>query len=154
METKKIRKVIPMLAATPEHVINYHGIDYRAAALNIGGYNGYIAIPSEIWSKIEIRNSNDDDYDWRCVYDSVPTEIEYPHGGWTYGEHKKDFAELDRFIPLLDIRKVDTKNYIIIGFDTCHSGDNYKIWTAKTVREEVFRVYDSIQAYIKKHLNK
>lgn len=152
METKKIRKVIPMLAATPEHVINHHGMDCRATALNMGRYNGYIAIPMEMWEKM--RTELDPESDWGCEYDRVPTSIDEPYGGWTYRRQKEDFSTDDRFIPLLDIRKVNTTNYMIIGFDTCHSGDNYKIWTAKTVREEVFRVYESVQVYIKKHFNK
>lgn len=151
METKKIRKVIPMLAATPEHVINYHGMDCRATTLNMGRYNGYIAIPMELWERMKIDIS--ESY-YICEYDKVPIEIDCPHGDWTYGKQEEDFSTNDRFIPLLDIRKVDTTNYMIIGFDTCHYGDNYKIWNAKTVREEVFRVYESIQAYIKKHFNK
>lgn len=152
METKKIRKVIPMLAATPENVIRYAGIDYRASALNIGRYNGYIAIPMEMWERMRIEL--DQESDWGCEYDRVPNEIEFPHGYWTYGKSEKDFSNDDSWIPLLDIRKVDTENYMILGFDTCHSEDNYKIWNAKTVREEVFRVYESVQAYIKKHFNK
>lgn len=151
METKKIRKVIPMLAATPEHVINYHGTNYRASALNIGRYNGYIAIPMEIWERMRTE-INPEAY-YICEYDRVPTSIDPPHGYWTYGEQEEDFSNNDRWIPLLDIRKVNTKNYMIIGFDTCHAGDNYKIWTAKTVREEVFRIYESIQDYIKRNFN-
>lgn len=149
MKTKKIRKIIPMLAATPEHIINYCGIDYRAASLNTGRYNGYIAMPVEIWEKIK-TNIDDLEYEW---YYTVPTEIEKPYGNWTYGELTVDFSTDNRWIPLLDIRKIDTKDYIILGFDTCHMGDNYKKWTAKTVREEVFRIYESIQTYIKNNFN-
>ena len=151
METKKIRKVIPMVAATPEHVINHHGMDCRASALNIGRYNGYIAIPMELWERM--RTELDPESDWDCEYDRVPTSIDKPHGGWTYGRQEEDFSTNDRLIPLLDIHKVDTENYMILGFDTCHRGDNYKIWTAKTVREEVFRVYESVQDYIKRNFN-
>lgn len=145
MKAKKIRKIIPMLAATPEYIINYNDIDYRAASLNTGRYNGYIAMPVEIWDKIKI-NIDDLEYEW---YYTIPTEIEKPHGGWTYGEIIVDFSTDNRWIPLLDIRKVDTKNYVIFGFDTCHMGDNYEKWTAKTVREEVFRIYESIKTYVK-----
>ena len=151
METKKIRKVIPMLDATPEHVIKYGSIDYRASALNIGRYNGYIAIPMEMWERM--RTELDPESYYSCEYDRVPTSIDEPHGGWTYGAQEEDFSIDDRWIPLLDIRKVNTINYMIIGFDTCHFNDNYKIWTAKTVREEVFRVYESVQDYIKRNFN-
>ena len=71
----------------------------------------------------------------------------------TYGAQEEDFSTDNRWIPLLDIRKVNTTNYMVIGFDTCHFNDNYKIWTAKTVREEVFRVYESVQDYIKRNFN-
>ena len=125
---KKIRKVIPMLASSPLY-----------GMAKCGEFNGYIAIPHEIYVKIKSHQN------WH----EIPDIGVYPHGDWTYMKRYKDLAESDNFIPLLDIRKVDTTNYYIIGFDTAHFGDDSNKWNAKTVREHTFELYDAMIKYIK-----
>lgn len=137
---RKVRKCIPMMRKTPD--FNY----------DHGQFNGYIAIPYELWDRMtKVIKFNHPNYgfDTRMHYEMIPTEIYYPHGGFTFGCQYNDFSEDTNFIPMLDIRKVDTRNYFVIGFDTCHAGDTDVEWNAKTVREEVFTLYKSIQDYIK-----
>lgn len=111
-----------------------------------GDYNGYLAIPSELFDKLILPKNEDN---WFVQdYDRMPNIGVFPHGGWTFCKNA-DLNNVKHFIPLLDIRKVDTKNYTIIGFDTCHLGDNSDIWNAKTVREHVFELYDALIDYIK-----
>lgn len=141
---KKIRKIIPMLCKTPQHrILN----KYIGQAENRGQYNGYLAIPIEVWNRIKLNSDEENPYETH--YDLIPNlEIDI-HGGWTYGEIFENFSTDSNFIPLLDIRKVDTTNYMVIGFDTCHINDNYQNWTAKEVREELFKLYDALINYVK-----
>lgn len=78
-----------------------------------GQFNGYLAIPMEIWNKIKLESDPDRIYETN--YDLVPDIGIMAHGWWTYGEQFDDFSTDDAFIPMLDIRKVDTTNYMIIG---------------------------------------
>ena len=144
---KKIRKVIPLLCKTPQHELFNNFREYIGQDKNQGQFNGYLAIPIEIWNKIKLK-SNPENF-FETNYDLIPNIGITPHGWWTYGEQFNDFSTKDRFIPMLDIRKVDTTNYMIIGFDTCHLGDNYDNWTAKAVREHTFELYDALIKYIK-----
>ena len=137
---KPIRKIIPMLAHTP--ILKGTGF----LADKRGDYNGYLAIPSELFDKIILPIDEENPY--LMDYDRMPNIDVYPHGGWTFCENA-DLSNLQTFIPLLDIRKVDTKNYTIIGFDTCHLNDNSDIWNAKTVREHTFELYDALIDFIK-----
>lgn len=137
---KPIRKIIPMLMHTPILVHNNKIITDR------GDYNGYLAIPSELFDKIVLPEDKDNPY--LMAYDRIPDIGVYPHGYWTFCA-TADLNDLNNFIPLLDIRKIDTSNYTIIGFDTCHFGDNPNIWNAKTVREHTFELYDALIDYIK-----
>lgn len=135
---RKVRKCIPMMCKTPD------------LPMPKGQFNGYIAIPYELWDRmkkhVDVEKMNQFDI---YEYDLIPNDIYVPHGGFTFGSQYIDFSLDDTFIPMLDIRKVDTRNYFVIGFDTCHHGDNAITWNAKTVREEVFTLYKSIQDYIK-----
>ena len=137
---RKVRKCIPMMCKTPPQLTSH------------GQFNGYVAIPYELWDRmtraIKFSSSNHE-FDMRMEYEYVPAEIYCPHGGFTFGHQYDDFSLDEDFIPMLDIRKVDTRNYFVIGFDTCHHSDNADTWNAKTVREEVFTLYKSIQDYIK-----
>lgn len=137
---RKVRKCIPLMGKTPNSSDDH------------GQFNGYVAIPYELWDRMTrvIKfNSPNHEFDMRMEYEMIPTEIYYPHGGFTFGKKYIDFSESINFIPMLDIRKVDTRNYFVIGFDTCHGGDTAVEWNARTVREEVFTLYKSIQDYIK-----
>lgn len=137
---KPIRKIIPMLAHTP--ILKETGF----LADKRGDYNGYLAIPSELFNKILLPKDKDNPY--LMDYDRMPDIGVYPNGGWTFCQNA-DLNNLKHFIPLLDIRKVDTSNYTIVGFDTCHLGDTSDIWNAKTVREHTFELYDALIEYIK-----
>lgn len=135
---RKVRKCIPMMCKTPNHLTSH------------GQFNGYVAIPYELWDRMK-KHVDVEKMEQFCMfeYDLIPNDIYVPHGGFTFGHQYDDFLLDEDFIPMLDIRKVDTRNYFIIGFDTCHHSDNADIWNAKTVREEVFTLYKSIQDYIK-----
>ena len=137
---EKLRKIIPMMMHTPILVHNNEIVKDR------GDYNGYLAIPSELFDKIVLPEDPDNPY--FSLYDRIPDIGVHPHGSWTFCA-TADLNNLNNFIPLLDIRKVDTSNYTIIGFDTCHFGDNPIKWNAKTVREHIFELYDALIDYIK-----
>lgn len=144
---KKVRKVIPLLCKTPQQRVISSFTEYVGQPKRQGQFNGYLAIPMEIWNKIKLESDPDRIYETN--YDLVPDIGIMAHGWWAYGEQFNDFSTDDAFIPMLDIRKVDTTNYMIIGFDTCHFSDNYDNWTAKAVREHTFELYDALVKYIK-----
>lgn len=144
----KIRTIIPLMCKTPQHPIISSFIEYLGQPKSQGQFNGYIAIPIEIWNKIKLEPYND----FESIYDLVPDFGIDAHGGWTYGKSFENFNTDDTFIPLVDVRKIDTTNYIIIGFDTCHFEDNYNNWSAKTVREHIFELCDALNKYIKTKL--
>ena len=135
---RKVRKCIPMMCKTPPQLTSH------------GQFNGYVAIPYELWDRMK-KHVDAEKMEQFCMfeYDLIPNDIYVPHGGFTFGHQYDDFSLDGNFIPMLDIRKVDTRNYFVIGFDTCHHSDNADTWNAKTVREEVFTLYKSIQDYIK-----
>ena len=135
---RKVRKCIPMICKTPDHLTSH------------GQFNGYVAIPYELWDRMK-KHVDVEKMEQFCMfeYDLMPNDIYVPHGGFTFGHQYDDFSTDEDFIPMLDIRKVDTRNYFVIGFDTCHHSDTANTWNAKTVREEVFTLYQSIQDYIK-----
>lgn len=135
---RKVRKCIPLMCKTPNHSTPH------------GQFNGYVAIPYELWDRMKKHVDVEKmDQFGMFEYDLMPNDIYVPHGGLTFGHQYDDFSLDEDFIPMLDIRKVDTRNYFVIGFDTCHHGDDALTWNAKTVREEVFTLYQSIQDYIK-----
>lgn len=134
------RPIIPMLCHTPILIINNKKLNNR------GDYNGYLAIPTEVFKEIILPEDEEDPY--LMSYDRIPDIDEYPNGGWTFCADA-DLNDLQHFIPLLDIREIDTKNYTIIGFDTCHFSDNSDKWNAKTVREHTFKLYEALLNYIK-----
>ena len=136
-----------MLCKTPQHNLFANFRECIGQDKNQGQFNAYLAIPMEIWNKIKLESNSESFYETN--YDLIPAIGIIPHGWWTYGEQFNDFSTNDAFIPILDIRKVDTTNYMIIGFDTCHLGDNYDNCTAKTVREHTFELYDALIKYIK-----
>lgn len=135
---KKVRKCIPMMCKTPNFSASH------------GQFNGYVAIPYELWDRMKKHVDTEKmDQFGMFEYDLMPNDIYSPHGGLTFGHQYDDFSTDEDFIPMLDVRKVDTRNYFVIGFDTCHYGDDSVTWNAKAVREEVFTLYKSIQDYIK-----
>lgn len=135
---RKVRKCIPMMCKTPNHLRLY------------GQFNGYVAIPYELWDRMKKHVDVEKMEQFgMSEYDLMPNDIYVPHGGFTFGILYNDFSTDENFIPMLDIRKVNTRNYFVIGFDTCHHGDDPVKWNAKTVREEVFTLYQSIQDYVK-----
>lgn len=135
---RKVRKCIPLMAKTPD------------LPTSNGQFNGYVAIPYELWDRMKKHVDVEKMEQFgMSEYDLIPNDIYVPHGGFTFGEQMADFSLESYFIPMLDIRKVHTINYYVIGFDTCHHGDDGLTWNAKTVREEVFTLYQSILDYIK-----
>lgn len=129
-----MRPIIPMMVRTNNHLNE------------CGDYNGYLAIPIEIWEKVRMG----EDYGY-FDYERMPDIGVFPHGGWTFGAYihmGKHLSHLDQFIPLTDIRDINDANYFVIGFDTCHLNDNSEIWNARTVREHLYELYDALIEYI------
>lgn len=110
---------------------------YLNEVLNRGQYNGYVGIDKETWNKyIGIDN-----------YFDLPDEFPQPHGGITY------MNKCDRlgYVPIIAIdNSFDTslEDYIALGFDTLHSGDDYNKWDFNAVRNETRRWRDEIVDYI------
>jgi hypothetical protein len=84
------------------------------------GYaNGYVLIPKgHPWHKVH--------------YDDIPVDV---HGGLTFSE-EVDGSMVDDFD---ELTKEDVGKWMI-GFDTCHSGDNMSNWSEQACQEEVERL--------------
>ena len=129
------RPIIPLIHPNPNRKV-----------FSCGLYNGYIAIPMEIWEKIKIPFNNEEHF---YLYDCIPDLNVLPHGGWTYVEEHVNLIRYYNHIPLIDIRNVSTVNYCVIGFDTCHYGDDDIRWDTHTIIHHVFELYDAVIEYIK-----
>ncbi len=96
--------------------------------MDVGEANGYCALPS----------------DHPCYgmgYDSIHQNYDIDvHGGLTYSNwgHECGIGEMPEYLK--------TKDYWVIGFDTCHWGDTLGTWPRERVRkhteELAFRMYE------------
>lgn len=131
------RPIIPLICPNPNREI-----------YSCGSYNGYIAIPMEIWNKIKLPFDEEIHF---YLYDCIPDLDILPHGGWTYAEEDVCLMRYHNHIPLIDIRNLNINDYCVIGFDTCHHKDNDIIWNTYNVIDHTFALYDSVIEYIKNY---
>lgn len=101
---------------------------YINEVLGRGQYNGYVGIDKETWNKyIQVDD-----------YDDLPNSFPQPHGGITYISDKVTIGK-SCIIPIDKTFDVNLEDYIIVGFDTLHCGDNYFKWDFESTKKELFR---------------
>lgn len=103
-----------------------------------GQYNGYVGIDKETWDK----------YIGVYSYFDLPNDFPQPHGGVTYLTIKEKRLGDIPIIAIDNSFDTNLEDYVIIGFDTLHFGDNYTKWDFDAVRNETRRWRDEIVDYI------
>ena len=101
-----------------------------------GEYNGYIAIP---------KNNKYFGID----YNDIPVNV---HGGLTFGEPSNDIITYENWLSNVEFLIGDKlpENYFVFGFDTCHFGDNPKIWNRDAVITETLKLQKQFDELINK----
>lgn len=121
-----MRDFIAFINSTANERINSFG--------DAGYANGYVAVPEE-WELLPFDEETDD----------YVTDI---HGGITFGSSGNNLP------PLWDPDKIETvygnfsdldESYTVLGFDTCHWGDNLENWPRERVIEETLRLMNQIK---------
>ena len=89
---------------------------FPAISLSHGWGNGYVIIPKG--HKLHGKQ-----------YDDIDVSV---HGGLTFSESASelDWPEIPE----------DSKDGWVVGFDTCHYGDNQSSWTKRAVQREAERL--------------
>ena len=73
-------------------------------------------------------------------YDDIDVSV---HGGLTFSEYGKNINS-DKYFTKPDFIKDDDW---IVGFDTCHWGDNKDNWTEEAVLAETIRLKEQLERY-------
>lgn len=115
-------------------ILQHHNRKLAGYGIECGAANGYVAVPpSNFFYGL--------DYD-----DEVLAEIDV-HGGLTYSSSADVFKAncvlndaKPCYITAADTREIPD-DWWVIGFDTCHAGDNSTNWPVERVMSETWHLY-------------
>lgn len=111
-----------LIAFINSYANNYYN-NYKDSTLVAGYANGYVAIPKE-----------------HPYYGRDCNEINVDvHGDLTFSDFGKFFRE-SKTIEFINGSLKDIEDYWVLGFDTCHFGDNLENWPREAVIEETLKL--------------
>ncbi len=68
-------------------------------------------------------------------YDDIPVDV---HGGLTFGQPVSDLSDWDEI-------ENESSDSWVVGFDTCHYGDNKENWCKENVKKELDNLEKQLQ---------
>lgn len=117
-------------------LLNPNGINAAAGKKYewmIGGYyNGYVAIPKQMFL---------DKWKWMGDLPDV-------HGGCTYMTEFEDMQEMISKAVETTGEHNPEQTYVVVGFDTCHCWDTPEDWSSEQVMNEVMKWMEVIKKEI------
>lgn len=107
---------------------------YKDIIMKSGQYNGYLGIDKDTYNKYIKVND----------YDELPDEFPQVHGGVTYLNENEERLGALPVIAVDETFDPNLKDYVVLGFDTCHCDDTYDKWDFKNTRTELLRWRDEV----------